>query len=450
MKKIFFGTDGIRGIVNKYPICPDFFVNLAYALCSFKKEIKNNKVIIGKDTRDSCQMIESALSSGFSSMGVNSFLIGIVPTPLVSFMTKSLKADFGIMISASHNPFYDNGLKIFNRYGEKLSDSEELKIERIILKKNKSKLCMPDLIGKTFNNKYNFSTYINKVNKIVPKGISFKNIKIVFDCANGSGYKIGPEILSNYGVDILKLSVTPNGKNINKNCGALYPENLAKKVIKNNADMGIAIDGDGDRLIICDERGSILDGDKILAIVSSSLNKQGKLKGGGLVATKMSNLGLKYFVKNLRLKLYISNVGDRYVVEKMKKYKCNLGGEQSGHIIFSDFSLTGDAILSALQILTVLKLENKSLSNLLENYETFPQRLVNMRLYSDPDKLLKNIKLSKLVSSLNEDISNKGSILIRKSGTENLLRIMAQSQSNAKTNDIISKIQECVVSIDKK
>ena len=450
MKKKYFGTDGIRGLVNSYPITSDFFTKLAFCLSENITKSKYKKVIIGKDTRISGDMIETSLIAGFLSMGIECIQLGPVPTPVVSFMTKKNNVDLGIMISASHNPYHDNGIKIFNNKGDKLSDIDEIKVERLIDKNNTRNFCKPLLIGKLKKYDSDFLDYKKSINKVIPKNISFKGLKVVLDCANGAAYKIGPEILTEHGVDLITMNIKPTGKNINHNCGALFPNNLKKAVLKNNADLGIAFDGDADRLIICDENGKLVDGDKILAIVSSSLASQGKLKGKGIVATKMSNLGLHVFLNNINLNVYECDVGDRYVIEEMKAQKCNLGGEQSGHIIFSDLSCTGDAILSTLQVLSILKTEGKKLSQLLLGYKETYQKLENFKLIGDPEKVINNKHLKKKLKVWRELIKKEGSILVRKSGTENLLRVMVQSFEKKMTNKIIKNIKSFIKEIDKK
>lgn len=448
-KKVFFGTDGIRGYVNNFPITSDFFLQLGYALSFFLKNKKRKKVLIGNDTRESAHMIESALTSGLLSMGVDCEILGSVPTPVVSYMTKLLSADAGIMISASHNPYYDNGIKIFLQQGEKLTDKQEVFIEKLILSKKKYHFCDSRTIGKSLIHNSNFNEYRNNIKKVIPTNVNFKNFKVVIDCANGSAYKIAPQIFLDLDINLTTLSITPNGKNINEKCGALSPEKLIKKVISTNSHIGFAFDGDADRLIVCDEIGNIIDGDQILALVANSLHKQNKLLNDCIVATKMSNLGLRNYLKNIGVELFLCDVGDRYVIDMMQKKKANLGGEQSGHIIFSEFSSTGDAILSSLQILTILKLEKKSLSELLKSFVKIPQKLINLKLNSEPEKILMSQKLSNLINFERKNLSNKGSILIRKSGTEKLLRIMVQSEDYKIMNKIINKLVACVKSIDK-
>lgn len=425
MKKKFFGTDGIRGKVNTFPITTDFFRKLVISLGYYLKKTGRKKIFIGKDTRVSGDTIEKILTTTFSSIGFDCIKLGITTTPIVSFMTRKHKADLGIMISASHNPYFDNGIKIFNGFGQKLSDREELKIESIIDTKP-IKISKTKFLTKISKN-LNFESYEKEIKKVIPKNINFKDLKVVLDCANGSAYKIAPKIFLNLGVNLILESINPNGRNINQKCGALFPNNLTKKVLSNKADIGFAYDGDADRLIVCDEKGEIINGDKILAIISSSLLKQEKLKSKYIVSTKMSNLGLSEYLSSIGLKLYKTSVGDRYVTNGMKKKNSNLGGEQSGHIIFSDFSSTGDAILSSLQILTILKIENKKLSEILSSYNVYPQKLLNFKLNFDPEIILKDKKFIDLINLHKNRLKKKGNILVRKSGTEKLLRLMVQS-----------------------
>ena len=445
MKK-FFGTDGIRGLANTHPINQEFIQKLAYSLGkSIKKNTKSVcKVLIGKDTRVSCDMIEASLVSSFLSIGIDCIILKPTPTALVSFMTRKLKCDLGIMISASHNPFYDNGIKVFKNNGEKLNDKDELRIEKMIDKYKFPKFLVTKQIGKVIKYNSEFTEYKKSIKKVFPKNFDFSGIKIVLDCANGAAFKIAPEIFKDFNINFKTIFNKPNGKNINKSCGSLFLNNLKKEVLKENADLGFAFDGDADRLIVIDSSGKVIDGDKILALVGTSFSKLGKLKGGGIVATKMSNLGLKKFLYRKKIKLYESEVGDRYVVKKMKEKKCNLGGEQSGHIIFRDISESGDAILSALQILITIKLENKKIDEILDGYISLPQKLLNFKLKNV--NILHSSKFISKIEKIKKKISNKGSILVRKSGTENKLRVMVQTYDKSlldKTiNDIIKIIDE--------
>ena len=452
MKKKYFGTDGVRGLVNQYPIRTDFFLKLSYSLGLYlikKQKNKRLSVLIGKDTRESGPMIQSTLISGFSSIGIDCTIIGSAPTPVVSFMTRELNCDLGIMISASHNPYFDNGVKIFKSDGSKLSDEEELEVECIIEEELNPNYAQSSKIGVVKQHDSNFYEYKKKIKQIIPKKVNFKNLKVIVDCAHGAAYKIAPEILKEHGVDLITLSDRPNGKNINLNCGALHIEKLRKLVVNTKADVGFAYDGDADRLMVVDDSGEIIDGDKILAIISSNLVKQGKLKGGGVVVTKMSNYGLHQYLNKKSLKIYQCKVGDRYVTEEMKKRNCNLGGEQSGHIIFSDISNTGDSIMSTLLILSILKKEKKKLSKFLLDFKKFPQTLINLRLKRKPEEILKNNEIQCLITKLSDELSDKGSILVRKSGTENLLRIMVQSELSDLNKNIINKLTYSIKKIDK-
>tara|TARA_B100000989_G_C19527002_1_gene467466 strand:+ start:198 stop:1538 length:1341 start_codon:yes stop_codon:yes gene_type:complete len=443
MKK-FFGTDGIRGLANKHPITQDFIQKLAYSLGKYiKKNSKQScKVLIGKDTRISCDMIEASLVSSFLSIGIDCIIFEPTPTSIISFMTKKLKCNLGIMISASHNPFYDNGIKVFKNNGEKLSDKDELKIEKMIERFVLPELVEKKQIGRIIKYNSDFKEYKNSIKRVFPKTMDFSNLKIILDCANGAAYKIAPEIFQYFNINFKTIFNKPNGKNINKNCGSLFLNNLKKEVLKENANLGFAFDGDADRLIVIDSKGKVIDGDKILAIIGTSLLKLGKLKGGGIVTTKMSNLGLKNFLLRKNIKLYQCNVGDRYVVKKMKEKKCNLGGEQSGHIIFKDISESGDAILSALQILLIIKLENKTIDEILDGYKSVPQKLLNFEL-KDLD-ILKNTKFISNMEKIKNKIKRKGSLLIRKSGTENKLRVMVQTYQKSSLNKIISDITKVI------
>ena len=453
MKKKYFGTDGIRGKVNQYPIRSDFIFKLSFSLSEYLETINDTKskkkVLIGKDTRASCRMIESSLVSGFTSAGIDCITIGEVPTPLVSFLTRYLRCELGIMISASHNPYFDNGVKIFKSDGIKLTDSEELKIEQIFKNTCDLNYCSPSKIGAEIKYESRFTEYTKNIRKIIPKNIDFNDLKVVMDCANGSASVIAPQIFKELNINVITMFNKPDGKNINLGCGALFADSLKQNVLSNNADVGFAFDGDADRLIVIDEKGNLINGDKILAIVGSSLQKQGKLKGQGLIATKMSNYGLRDYLKKRDISLFECDVGDRYVIEEMKKRKCNLGGEQSGHIIFSDFSSTGDAILSALQILTILEIENKKMSEILVDFNDIPQKLINLKLKNDLNVIYKNKNLHKLINELNDNLEDKGMVLVRKSGTENILRIMVQSYEDELKEKIIQKIESFIKKIDK-
>lgn len=452
MKKAFFGTDGIRGKTNGKLINEKFLRKLSFALTIFfKNSINNNKkIIIGKDTRRSCYMIESSITSVFLSCGWECESVGVIPTPAISTLIKKEKFDFGIMISASHNSYLDNGLKIFNGKGEKLSDYDELKIEEILKKTNKQYLCQPENIGIIIRNDLTKNKYENYLLSTIPKNIKFDNLKLVVDCANGSAYKIAPNVFKKLGINLVADSVLPDGKNINKKCGALHPKRLSRIVKINKADIGVSFDGDADRLILCDKNGKIIDGDKILGIAAVSLLKQKKLNKKAIVSTKMANIGLKDYLNLHGIKLILTDVGDRYVMSEMKNKKINLGGEQSGHLIFSDHSFTGDGILSLLQILYISKIEKKPIHELVEDFVKFPQILVNMELKKNPEKVLQSFLLKSIIKDLTFNKKDDLQILIRKSGTENLLRLMVQSRSKVLTKNVTKSLKQTIELIDEK
>lgn len=449
-KKIYFGTDGIRGKTNQSLINEKFLSELSIALSVFfgKKKLLKRKIIIGKDTRLSSYMVESLMTGVMLSRGWDCLRIGVIPTSAISRAIKSGDFDFGIMISASHNSFEDNGIKIFNKKGEKLTDHEELQIEEIINLKKQSPLCTDSKIGKIVKKDAVYDNYKKYLLSTIPKKINFSGLKVVVDCANGSAYKVAPEIFSEVGVNLILESVKPNGKNINKKCGALYPKNLSKLVRNNKADLGVSFDGDSDRLIVCDKNGQIINGDKILAIAASSMLKQKKLKSKAVVSTKMANIGLEDYLEERGIKLFLTDVGDRYVMKEMKRRNINLGGEQSGHLIFSDHSFTGDGILSALQVFTILQIENKQIHELLDDFYIFPQILVNLELCSDSKKIFVNSRLNKTILNFLDNKQEQPKILIRKSGTENLLRVMVQSRSMKLTNYISQTLVDMIKGID--
>lgn len=444
--KRFFGTDGIRGKVNIHPVTEDFFFKIAKAINIFVNKKGKKKVFIGRDTRESGQILEDSLLNAFKSDGVDCYLLGIVSTPIVSFMTKYCYADIGLMISASHNQFEDNGIKIFKNNGEKLNDKEELQLENIILNFEET----------NFHNSQNnvhivedLSSYYKKILSLTKVNKLILNKKIVVDCANGSLYEIAPKIFSKAGLEVIVKNNRPDGRNINKKCGALYPNALSQSVLNHKADIGIAFDGDGDRMIMCDQNGTIIDGDKIMAITCRSLLNQNKLKGSAIVGTHMSNIGLEEFLGKSKIKLFRSDIGDRYVVEMMKKNNCNFGGEQSGHFIYSDYSSTGDALLSALQILTSLEIEKKTVEEILQDYQTYPQILINLKTSKDPEDILQNKDLKDYIKRCkSKDHENQPLILIRKSGTERLLRVMVQSRSTKLTNETKNDLINIIYKLD--
>ncbi|MGA1845750.1 phosphoglucosamine mutase [Deferribacter abyssi] len=434
----YFGTDGIRGRANVFPMVSDFALKLGKAIATiYKNGRKRHKIVIGKDTRISGYMFENAIVSGICSVGVDAILLGVLPTPAIAFITKSLRADAGVVISASHNPYYDNGIKFFDPNGYKLSDDIEKKIESLIEKDDFD--VSPTNIGKAYRIETAIGRYVEYVKATFDKDIDLKGLKIVIDCANGATYKVAPMAISELGADVIVINDKPNGFNINDGCGAVNPETLSGEVIKNNADVGISFDGDGDRVIFVDEKGEIVDGDFIMGICADYMNEKGLLNYSTIVATVMSNLGFENSLRRKGISLVRSQVGDRYVLDEMLKGKYNLGGEQSGHIIFSDFNTTGDGLISALQLLKVMVRKDKPLSEIKRFIEVYPQKLKNLPV--DEKVPLEKLKgLNKLISELENELKDDGRILVRYSGTENKLRIMVE----ATNEEIIDKYIELI------
>ncbi len=442
MKKKFFGTDGIRGVFNEFPITPTFFYNLTKAIKLTFSNVK--KVLIGMDTRESSQSIESDIIFGFKKVKVECNSLGVVSTPILSFNTKKFNYDLGIMISASHNPYMDNGIKIFDKKGEKLCDNDELKIEKNInfTKHN---------YEKTFKVKKNNVSHMEYENFLFERFSILKSFKkkILFDCANGSLSSIAPNIFRKLNLNFSCYGVKPNGKNINKNCGATFPQEISNRTLKKKADIGVSFDGDADRVIFCDEKGEIVDGDYILAILALFYKNKKKLINDSVVSTKMSNLGMRNFFSKEKIKFYLSDVGDRYVVELMKKNRCILGGEQSGHIIFSDNSFCGDGLFTALTILEIINESNSSLSDLHENlFDKFPQQLVNYRVSIDPNIVIQDRKINALLNNYSK--INNCDVLLRKSGTENLLRLMVQAESRNLVAEVVKEVLIEIQKLDEK
>jgi len=424
MKKKYFGTDGIRGTVNKGNINGDMFFKFGLAVGTFFTNQKKNKqtAIIAKDTRLSGYTLEPALVSGLTSAGMHVYTFGPLPTNGLAMLTKLMRANMGIMITASHNPYYDNGLKLFGPDGLKLSDRIEKKIESLIDKKIDSQLSKPKSIGRVKRLENGNDQYIEILKKNFPKNFSLKNTKIVIDCANGAGYKSGPRLLKSLGAKVISIGVTPNGMNINKKCGSTFPKKIQSAVKRNKAHIGISLDGDADRIIMCDENCNIIDGDQIIAALAKRW-KNKKMLRGGVVGTLMSNYGLEKYFKVNKIKFIRANVGDRYVKEKMQKRKFNLGGEQSGHIILGKFATTGDGLLVALEVLFSLR-KGKKASEFFSVFEKIPQILENIKV---KDKnIINNFNVKKSIKIANNLIKNQGRLLVRKSGTEPKIRIMGE------------------------
>ena len=432
-----FGTDGIRGKANQYPMTPEVAMRLGKAIASVFKTNGQHSIVIGKDTRLSGYMLETALTSGIVSMGVDVFLVGPMPTPAIAKLTTSLGADAGIVLSASHNPAEDNGIKIFDSEGYKLSDDAEHKIESIVLSdseiKNKSVV-----IGKAFRINDADGRYIEFV-KSTAKNISLNGLKIVLDCANGAAYSVAPKIFSELGAKVITIFDKPDGNNINDGCGALYPEKISLAVKKNNADVGIALDGDADRAIICNEKGEIVHGDAIIALAAVELKKRKKLSKNTAVITVMSNLGLHKFLKKNKVNVVSVDVGDRYVIDSMRKNNYNFGGEQSGHLIFGDYATTGDGIISALQLLRLIKDTGKKLSELVKPFDFFPQVLLNIKV-KEKKPLIELKELTKLISKYEKELGERGRILVRYSGTEYICRVMVECENKSETKKIANAL----------
>ena len=428
MIKRYFGTDGIRGAVNQNKINGDMFFKFGLAAGTYFRNLKKKKqtAIIAKDTRLSGYTLEPALVSGLASAGMHVFTLGPLPTNGLAMLTKKMNANLGIMITASHNPFYDNGLKLFGPDGLKLSDKIEKKIEKLIDTKISKHLTNPGYLGRVKRLEDANENYINILKGNFPKNFSLKGIKIAIDCANGAGYKSGPNILKSLGAEVHSIGTSPNGLNINLNCGSTFPNKIKTFSVKKKADLGISLDGDADRIIICDEKGRIIDGDQIIAMIALRW-KQKKILKGGVVGTLMSNYGLEKLFKKKNIKFIRANVGDRYVKEKMQKNKFNLGGEQSGHIILGKFATTGDGLLVALEVLFSMR-KGKKASELFNLFKLTPQILENINV---KDKsIINSPKCKKAIRVASKLIKNKGRMLVRKSGTEPKIRIMGESENN--------------------
>jgi len=426
MAKKYFGTDGIRGTVNQGNITGEKFFKFGLATATYFKNLKKNKqiAIIAKDTRLSGYTLEPALVSGLTSGGMHIFTLGPLPTNGLAMLTKSMKANMGIMITASHNPFFDNGLKLFGPDGMKLSDSIEKKIERLIDTKSIKQLTNPKLLGRVKRLEDGNSKYIKILKKNFPSNFNLKGTKIVLDCGNGAGYIAAPKLLKMFGAKVISIGVKPNGFNINEKCGSTFPEKIQSAVKKNKAHVGIAFDGDADRIIMCDENGKIIDGDQIIAMLARRW-KLKKILKGGVIGTLMSNYGLEIFLKKEKIKFVRSKVGDRYVKEKMRKLNFNLGGEQSGHIILGKFATTGDGLMVALEVLFSLR-KGKKASKLFNLFKPLPQILENV-VVKDKN-IINKLQCKNAIKKANKIMNNHGRLLIRKSGTEPKIRIMAESK----------------------
>ncbi len=446
-KKRLFGTDGVRGIANIEPMTSEMALQLGRAIAYvFKKEARRHRIVIGKDTRLSGYMLESAMMAGICSMGVDTLIVGPLPTPGIAFITSSMRADAGVVISASHNEYQDNGIKFFSRDGLKLPDDVELQIEDFIFEnQDPSHRPTASEVGKAYRVDDAIGRYVVFAKNSFPRELTLDGLKIAVDCANGAAYKVAPDVFYELGAEVIPVGVKPNGVNINHECGALYPENVSKAVREAGADVGFALDGDGDRCIMVDEKGTVLDGDFIMAINALGMIKEGRLRKNTLVSTIMSNSGLEEAMERGGGRVVRTAVGDRYVVEEMLKNGYNFGGEQSGHLIFLDHTTTGDGVITALQILTRMVREGKKLSELSKVLEVYPQVLLNVKVKEKKD--LKTLPtVVKALKSIEDKLKNRGRVFIRYSGTEPLARITIEGRKK----DEITAMAEDLASILRK
>ncbi|MDP1724155.1 MAG: phosphoglucosamine mutase [Alphaproteobacteria bacterium] len=438
MTRKYFGTDGIRGKTNDFPMLPEIAMKVAMATAQvIGPKSYRQAVVIGKDTRLSGYMLEPALTAGFVSLGFDVYLVGPMPTPAVAMLTRSLRADLGVMISASHNPFEDNGIKIFGSDGYKLSDDLEHKIEALIENPEWNR-ARPENLGNVTRLEDARGRYIEFAKNTFPKKMRLKGLKIVLDCANGAAYKVAPTVLWELGAQVIPISVNPDGININHQCGAMHPEVLSKAVLEHKADLGIALDGDADRIMMVDEKGRLVDGDQIMALIAKFFYETNRLKGNGVVGTIMSNLGMERYLNAMKLDLVRAKVGDRYVMEKMVEGKYNVGGEQSGHIILTDYTTTGDGLIAALQTLAVLIEQNKPISEVCHVFEPVPQYKRNVHFSSGNP--LQNQKVQDVIRENEARILPKGRLVIRPSGTEPVIRIMTEGEDENLIKDVAENI----------
>ena len=439
MQKKYFGTDGIRALSNSPKLNGLTMMRLGMSLGKlFTNGEHKHRVVIGKDTRLSGYAIEQSITSGLLSMGLDVLLLGPIPTPGVAMLAKSMRADLGIMISASHNSYLDNGIKIFDKNGNKLSDETELEIERLMDSSIEEYLVSPEKMGRAKRLEDANARYIEFQKNTFPKKINLEGLKIVLDCANGAAYKSAPIILWELGAEVIAIGVNPNGLNINHECGSTHPENMAKKVVEEKANLGICLDGDGDRIIICDEKGKIIDGDQILALLALHWKKYDQLSSNAIVATSMSNLGLEKILSKNNIKLHRANVGDRYVKEMMLDINANIGGEQSGHIILRDFISTGDGMITALQVLRIIIEKNQLSSDILNVFDPVPQKLLNFNIADG--SILKENKTIKMIDNCKSMLGSEGRIFARMSGTESLLRVMIECKSSSILDKVIEEV----------
>lgn len=446
MSRKYFGTDGIRGKANSFPMTPDVAMKVGMAVGHlFRHTGQARRVVIGKDTRRSGYMLENALVAGFTATGMDVFLLGPIPTPAVAMLCRSLRADIGVMISASHNPYYDNGIKLFGPDGFKLSDDLEIQIEKMIEEDMSSLLVSHGDVGKAKRVDGDIYRYIEFAKRTLPRNLSLDGLRVVVDCANGAAYKVAPAALWELGAEVITINDKPNGININEDCGSTHPIGLIRKVHEVRADVGIALDGDADRVLLVDETGTVIDGDQLMAVIAQSWARSGRLQGGGIVATIMSNLGLERFLTDHHLSLARTKVGDRYVVEHMRANGFNVGGEQSGHIVLSEFSTTGDGLVSALQILACVQEEGRPLSEVCRKFEPVPQLLKNVRFTGG--KPLENKLVKSAIEDAQSRLGDNGRLVIRPSGTEPLIRVMAEGDDRQLVETVVDDIINVISSI---
>jgi phosphoglucosamine mutase len=444
MARKYFGTDGIRGLANRHPMTSEVALKVGMAAGKLfsKDDGRLHRVVIGKDTRLSGYMIESALMSGFTAVGMEVFLLGPMPTPAVAMLTRSLRADVGVMISASHNAYKDNGIKLFDPEGYKLSDEAEAEIEALMAADSATLLVHPDRIGRAWRLESARERYVEFVKRTLPREMRLNGLRVVIDCANGAAYQVAPAVLWEVGAEVVKIGVEPDGLNINAGCGSTAPETLCAKVREMRADIGIALDGAADRVVIVDEKGRIVDGDQIMAVIAESWHRTGKLAAGGVVATVMSNLGLERYLGGLGLKMERTPVGDRYVVEHMRKHGYNVGGEQSGHIVLSDHTTTGDGLIAALQVLAVVVGTGQPVSEVCKRFEPVPQLLQNVR-YADGAPL-EDATVKSAIDAGKVRLGQSGRLLVRPSGTESVIRVMAEGDDEVLVRQVVGDIAEAV------
>lgn len=449
MSRKLFGTDGIRGKANIEPITVETVTRVAMAAAAeLRRGTHRHRVVIGKDTRLSGYMLEPAMTAGFVSMGMDVMLLGPMPTPAVAMLTRSLRCDLGVMISASHNPYQDNGIKLFGADGYKLTDDIEHAIERR-MEEDLSKLRVaPTELGRASRLDDERGRYIEFVKHTFPKGLRLDGLKIVVDCAHGAAYKVAPRVLWELGAEVIPLGVSPDGTNINKDCGATSPGLMQETVLKQGAHLGIALDGDADRLIMCDEKGKIVDGDQIMALIAHAWHRSGQLKGNGVVATVMSNLGFERFLAKHKLTLKRMPVGDRYVVDHMRANSYNVGGEQSGHIILGDYCTTGDGLLAALQVLAVIQQQGKAVSEVCRVFTPVPQLLKNVR-YQSKGLSLDSKPVQEAIRTAEDRLGKSGRLLVRKSGTEPLIRVMAEGDDEGLITSVVQDLCSFVEDLDR-